>query len=259
MDGVLRTIVGAGLLTAVLGSPLMAQRVPSAADPTGLYATRAELKSLVDELERTVREGRGAEANHARRTLPIVQARLSEGDFRVGDRVALVVEAEPALTDTFTVRTGQTLVLPEIGTISLRGVLRAELEDYLRRELRRYIRDPVVYARPLITISVSGHVDQPGFYELPAEARLNDVLMAAGGPARDAHIEGIRIERDGQKILHGEALRQAVIEGRTLDQLNLRAGDRVIVPREGIFNLGPTAQWLLLTVPGLILGAIRVF
>jgi protein involved in polysaccharide export with SLBB domain len=259
MDVSLRTIFGAGLLTAMLGSPLVAQQIPVTPDPTGLYVTRAELTSLLSELERTAREGRGAQAEHARRTIPIVQARLSEGDFRVGDRVALVVEGEPALTDTFSVRTGQTLVLPEIGTISLHGVLRAELEDYLRREFRRYIRDPVVYARPLISISVSGHVDQPGFYELPAEARLNDVLMAAGGPAREAHIEGIRIERDGQKILHGEALRQAVIEGRTLDQLNLRAGDRVIVPREGIFNLGPTAQWLLLTVPGLILGAFRVF
>src|SRR5690606_41568635 len=98
------------------------------------------------------------------------------------------------------VRTGQTLVLRVIGAISMQGERRSELERYLRRELRRYIRDPVVYARPLISISVSGHVGHPGFYELPAEARLNDVLMAAGGPARDAHIEGIRIERDGQKI-----------------------------------------------------------
>jgi len=258
MDAELRTIVGAALLLTTLADPLGAQQIPRTSDPTGLYATRAELTSLLAELERMAEEGRGSEADHARRTIPLVRSRLSEGDFRVGDRVALIVEMEPALTDTFSVLTGQTLVLPVIGTISLQGVLRSELERHLRRELRRYIRDPVVYARPLISISVSGHVDQPGFYELPAEARLNDVLMAAGGPARDAHIEGIRIERDGQKILHGEALRQAIIEGRTLDQLNLRAGDRVIVPREGIFNLGPTAQWLLLTVPGLILGALRI-
>ncbi len=254
-----RIIAGAALLLATLASSGEAQQVPRTADPTGLYATRAELKSLLAHLEQVEREGRGKEAEHARKTIPIVRARLGEGDFRVGDRVALVVEMEPELTDTFVVRTGQTLVLPVIGAISLQGVLRSELERYLRRELRRYIRDPVVYARPLISISVSGHVGHPGFYELPAEARLNDVLMAAGGPVREAHIEGIRIERDGEKILQGEALRQALIEGRTLDQLNLRAGDRLIVPREGIFNLSPTAQWLLLTVPGLIIGAFRIF
>lgn len=259
MEGGSRNIAGVLLLLATLASPVGAQQIPRTADPTGLYATRAELKAFLAQLEQIEREERGKAAEHARQTIPIVRTRLSEGDFRVGDRVALIVEGEPALTDTFVVRAGQTLVLPVIGTIPLHGVLRSELEPHLRGELQRYIRDPVVYARPLISISVSGHVGHPGFYELPAEARLNDVLMAAGGPVRDAHIEGIRIERDGEKILQGEALRQALIEGYTLDQLNLRAGDRLIVPREGIFNLGPTAQWLLLTVPGLIIGALRIF
>ncbi|HEX6938535.1 MAG TPA: SLBB domain-containing protein [Longimicrobiales bacterium] len=241
-------------------SPVAAQQA-GAPDATGLYATRAELEAMLARLEPIASsdEGDGDVRERARQTVALVRSRLSEGDFRVGDRIALVVEAEPALTDTFVVRTGRTLVLPVIGTIPLHGVLRSELESYLGRELRRYIRDPVVYARPLISITVTGQVGRPGFYELPAESRLNDVLMAAGGPIREARLEGIRVERDGVRILEGEALQQALMEGRTLDQLNLRAGDRIVVPREGIFNLSPTAQWLLITVPGLILGALEVF
>ncbi|HEX7120404.1 MAG TPA: polysaccharide biosynthesis/export family protein [Longimicrobiales bacterium] len=253
MQAMLRTAV----LLAVTAGPLAAQAT-NPPDPTGLYATRAELEAMLARLQGAGADD-GERGEQARNAAALVRARLEEGDFRVGDRIAMVVEAEPTLTDTFVVRTGQTLVLPVIGTIPLRGVLRSELESHLRDELRRYIRDPVVYARSLISITVTGQVDQPGFYELPAEARLNDALMAAGGPGRDARIEGIRVERDGEEILEGEALRQAMIEGRTLDQLNLRAGDRIVVPKQELFGLSTTASWLLLTVPGLILGALRIF
>src|SRR5439155_428881 len=74
----------------------------------------------------------------------VVQMRLDQGDFRVGDRVVVTVEdpspvrgaadragvesEEQQLSDTFTVGAGQELLLPGVGTVSLQGALRSELQ-----------------------------------------------------------------------------------------------------------------------------------
>jgi hypothetical protein len=57
--------------------------------------------------------------------------------------------------------------------------------------------------------------------------------MAAGGPTPDAKVAELRIERSGERLWEGDVLRQAITDGRTLDEMNLRAGDQFIVPAEG--------------------------
>src|SRR5712675_1844786 len=76
--------------------------------------------------------------------------------FQVGDRILLVVEGDSALSDTFTVVAGPAIELPVIGAVSLAGVTRAGVEAHLVRELGRYLKNPVVHARPLIRLSILG-------------------------------------------------------------------------------------------------------
>src|SRR5690606_11775882 len=112
----------------------------------------------------------------------------------------------------------------------------SELEDHIREHLTRFYRDPVVRARALIRIEVFGEVTRPGFYVLAPETPVTDVLMLAGGMTREAEQRSIRVERGDQTIWGAEALRQAIIEARTLDQLSVRAGDRLVVPRQGSWS-----------------------
>jgi protein involved in polysaccharide export with SLBB domain len=120
-----------------------------------------------------------------------------------------------------------------IGAVSLRGVLRSELEAHLTQVIGQYIKEPVVHARSLIRLSVVGGVARPGFYFVPADAMLADALIAAGGPAPDAKVADLRVERAGKAVWEGAALQAAITQGRTLDQMQLRAGDQFVMPQRG--------------------------
>lgn len=197
--------------------------------------TREELSRLLERYERVARSDTvaAAERTGARELAERIRTRLENGDFHVGDRIALVVANEPALTDTFTVRSGRQLTLPSVGDVSLGGVLRSELTAHLRDALSRYVRSPTVRAESLIRLGVLGNVGAPGFYTIRADAPVTDVFMVAGGPGTDADLSDVRIERADEEVWKGERLQQALSEGRTLDELDLRAGDRIVVPAAG--------------------------
>src|SRR3989475_5533136 len=204
------TIGAAVVLVALLGAV-----TPSAAQsgdrPTelGLGATRQALEARAVRLEQA-----GQPADAAREAAAI-RTRLARGDFRVGDRILLIVEGEKELSDTFTVGLGGQLTLPLIGNLPLEGGLRSELQDYLLHRLAQNLREPEVRTRAFVRLSVQGAVTHPGYYGVPADALLSDALMAAGGTMPEANLARLRIGRDGKPIWEGKALQQVIAEGRT--------------------------------------------
>lgn len=151
--------------------------------------------------------------------------------LQVGDRLLLKVEGEPALSDTFTVRAGPVVDLPGMGTVSLHGVTRQDLEPYLTREIGKYVRNPVVHARALIWLGLIGEVARPGFYAVPSDGLLSDALMAAGGVTRDAQLKKTNIERNGAAMRDPRAIQDALGHGLTLEQIGIESGDQVLIPR----------------------------
>lgn len=170
--------------------------------------------------------------------------------FQAGDRVLLSVEGDSVLSDTFTVVAGPALRLPDIGEISLAGVPRSGLEAHLTRELGRYIKDPVVEARALIRVSVVGEVTRPGFYAVPIDLVLPDALMLAGGATQDARVDRLSILRGNSALVSGGKLQEAIARGATLDELGVRAGDRIQVPRG---SSDPESKW---RIAGIIVGSV---
>jgi protein involved in polysaccharide export with SLBB domain len=242
----------AGLAAA--GAGALAAQTALATRPTGpLLASRAVLERRAAVLERAGPSG-VAELAQVRR-------RLTEGDFQVGDRVLLRVEGETELTDTFTVGADRDLALPGMGPISLRGVLRAELERALTTEIGKYVRDPAVRAAALVMVSVTGEVNTPGFYPLRVNALLSDVVMAAGGGTRDAKLKDLRIERGGAVVWNARAVSQAIREGHTLDDVGLRSGDQFVIPGRARGSPESTLRvmTLLLSIPVTIYTLTRIF
>ncbi len=172
------------------------------------------------------------------------------GTFQMGDRVSIRVEGDSLLTNRYTVGPGPALVLPEIGAITLSGVRRTDVEAYLKQQLGRYLKDPVVHAKALLRVSVIGEVEHPGFYSVAVDAGLEDALMQAGGPTRDARVVAMR--RD--------SLQLALAHGFTADQVGLRDGDRFVLPR--VTQRDPESPWrilgILVTIPVAIYGITRV-
>lgn len=254
----LPTALLVGFLVLIPGGA--ASQSPAQMDPGRLELTRADLTRLLGELEEVAASpayGSGIR-ERARQDMEAVQERLAQGDFRAGDRVVLAVDGRPELSDTLIVEPGPRITIPSLGPVELEGVLRSELRSHLTTELGRYFRDPSVQAESLIRISIQGMVMNPGFYTVPANVLLSDALMAAGGPDRAADLDELRIERSGDVLWEGEILQEMLVAGRTLDQLNLRAGDQVVLPEQRASLLFEIARYGAIIVSTIFLGT-RVF
>lgn len=224
------------LVPVVLGlaaAPVGAQS-PDATDWEAgrLYATRQSLEQMLGKFEEAS-DSKGysdAVRNIAQGEAGLIRTRLTEGDFQVGDQILLTVAGQPQLTATFPVSTGRVILLPDIGEVSLAGLLRSELREGLETRLAKYIRNPEVYAKSQIRLGIFGEIGNPGYHIIPAEMVITEVLMTAGGPSRTAKQKDMKIRRGNQVIWEGDPLQRAMIEGRTVDQMNLRAGDEIEVP-----------------------------
>jgi polysaccharide biosynthesis/export protein len=181
-----------------------------------------------------------------------------QSDFEAGDQILLEVEGDTLFTHAFTVGPGPALTLPVIGAIPLTGVRRAEVETYLAQQLGHYMKSAVVHAKVLVRIGVLGEVEHPGFYPLSTGAVMSDALMAAGGPTRDARFKDARIERDGKGLITGSDFQDAVSRGMTIDALGLRAGDRIVVPKQNDTERTVRIIGILVTLPIAIYGITRL-
>jgi protein involved in polysaccharide export with SLBB domain len=161
-----------------------------------------------------------------------IRERLRDGDFKLGDRVVLSVQGEPTLPDTVPVQAGPMISLPLFGDVSLEGVLRSEVQERITEALSVFLRNPVVRAEGLMRVSVQGSVTRPGFYVVPADMLLSEALMVAGGPSPNADLEGLRVERGVEVLLEGDELQESLRQGLSLDQLNLQAGDQLMLPQD---------------------------
>jgi protein involved in polysaccharide export with SLBB domain len=182
--------------------------------------------------------------------------RAQEGqpdDFHVGDRIALTIEGPQIFSDTVVVRDGLILRLPNIGDIPMAGVKRSDVESYLTQQIGKYIRNPVVHATPLVRIAILGQVGRPGFYTMPSDVLLSDVVMRAGGPTGNADLNRTVVKRAGQEVISKEQVASALTAGMTLDQLHIAPGDEMVIGEK------PNSLWgTVLTVIGVTVPLITL-
>jgi protein involved in polysaccharide export with SLBB domain len=187
----------------------------------------------------------------------LIRYRLTEGDFEVGDQVTLIVSGQPTLSVTFDVAPGKLLILPDIPEMPLRGFLRSELRDAITKHLAQYYVNPQVFAQTSIRVQVEGEVGTPGFHVVSADQRFPDMLASVGQPTRMAKTDKIKIKRRNETIWDGDELQQAIVEGRTLDQLSLRAGDVIEIPAQSRLSVLQSLRSFYFIVPlGLALSRI---
>jgi protein involved in polysaccharide export with SLBB domain len=252
--GIRHGVLGAAALVG-LTRAAPAQQPPCGPPPP---ATRAAVEACLARLERTSASDKAGTEDRARDRQRAAQlrTRLSEGDFRPGDRIYLVVRAESTLTDTLTVQTGPAIDLKGIGEIPLTGVLQGDLQSYLADTIATYVRDPTVEAHPLLRLGVVGEVSKPGFYAVPADAALADVIMLAGGLTQDAKPTALHIQRGSRRLWDARQLQGALASRQTVAGLGLHEGDRIVVPRAGHGSLDTVLRisGLLLTIPAALWG-----
>jgi protein involved in polysaccharide export with SLBB domain len=245
------------MVPSMTADPALAQaQVPDTRqwDVGRILVGRPELEELTGQLQQIATSAAYSSAlrERAREEARLIQHRLEEGDFQVGDQILVSVEGEQDLSATFLVMGGLVVSMPVIGDVPLRGVLRSELEAHLADHLARFIRDPRVQARSLVRIAILGEVGRPGFYLVPSELPLSDALMLAGGPSASAELQKTRVVRGTDQIWTGSALQRALAEGQTLDRMSLRAGDQIVIPPQQDGRVRPALQTMTMVVPVLI-------
>lgn len=223
-------IVATGVSACHHSAPPTMVMTPVAHDESHAQATRPQLQELAIKTEQEAASASDAPTRQQKQMqAATIRGRLRDGDFDVGDRVLLAIRGDSAIGDTVTVRAGRIIKLPNLPDISLQGVLRSELQDYLTTQLARYIKRPEVETTSLVRVAVMGSVNKPGFYQLPADLALADAIMIAGGPTQTADVDRTQLKRGNDVIYSSQLLGQEVAKGATLDQLNIRPGDQILI------------------------------
>lgn len=118
-----------------------------------------------------------------------------------GDKVRVVVLADPEFSGEYEVDTAGSISVRMVGRMSVTGMTPAQLESTLTERYRSggYLRDPkltveLINARPFFIL---GEVTKPGSYPYVAGLTVAHAAAIAGGYTRRASTSRIKIKRYG--------------------------------------------------------------
>lgn len=155
-----------------------------------------------------------------------------------GDDLEITVYGAPDLSGRARINEMGNITMPLIGYIRLAGLSTSEAEAAIEAQLRqnKIVNDPQVsiYAKDFTGsgISVAGEVAKPGFYSVLGPHRLFDVLQLAGGTTERAS-SAVTITHRGQTDSTTLRISKNPAE-MAANNIELRPGDTVVVPRAGI-------------------------
>lgn len=214
----------AAVVVGLLASALLGRRAS---------AQSGEIRTSDSSRAQLLAKARTADSLGRKEEAFLIRTRLREGDFEVGDHIYFSMEA-PGLTtrfaDSLVVLAGKVLRLPEpMGDVPVGGLLLTELGEAVRTSVDRYYKKAVIRVDPLFRILLSGAVARAGFYYLPGDVPLGDVIMRTGGQSPVADLRKITIRR-GDRVQWGEEdVLSALSGGMTLQSLGVQPGDEIVV------------------------------
>ena len=155
-----------------------------------------------------------------------------------GDELEVTVYGAPDLSGKTRISENGNISMPLIGYVRVAGLSTSEAEAAIEAQLRQsnIVNDPqvAIYAKDFTSsgISVAGEVSKPGFYSVLGPHRLFDVLQLAGGTTEKASNAVTIIHRNQQEPTTITLSRDPAEMGS--NNVELRPGDTVVVPRAGI-------------------------
>lgn len=168
-----------------------------------------------------------------------------------GDRVSISVYGQEDMDTDTEVAADGTITMALIGRVNVEGMTPPEVSRLLESRLENegYLRNAnvnvVVEEYRSNTISVLGHVSQPGKIALEGPTTLTEVLALAGGINSDGgeRLVLIRDGDDGEQVRHQFYLSE-LLDQRAGDQppVRVRNGDTLFVPKAEQFYVHGQVQ-----------------
>lgn len=172
------------------------------------------------------------------RTFPSLQNVPVPADYVIGpgDEIALkvwgVVETDAALRVD---RNGQ-VAIPRVGVVNVAGLKSSQLEDALRSQVGKYLKNFQLNATMgrlrSMQVFVVGQARKPGAYTVSSLSSLVSVLFESGGPAAGGSMRKVQLKRNGQLISTLD-LYKFIAEGDKSADAYLQPGDVVVIPPAG--------------------------
>ena len=171
-----------------------------------------------------------------------------------GDRVFIEVFGLPEYSQEYQVLVDGSLNLPRAGRMVVEGMTLTQAEALIYARYARYYQQPatsVVLVSPRsLRISVTGEVNRPGVYRIsPSEGSavpsLTQALQEAGGIRQDADLRQVKVyrsQRNGESQELALNLWSLLQTGDLNQDISLRDGDRVIIPKAESFNIEDVNQ-----------------
>ena len=174
-----------------------------------------------------------------------------------GDQIDVVVQSAPELSRTLTVGPDGRISMPNVPPIMAAGRSLPQIQAALRTQLAKELRDPTIAVTSRsfapMQIYVGGQVGQQGQYTLTGPIGSLEAIMMAGGflpTAKSKDVVILRRAPNGRFMMrtvnHKQGLRNVRAYG---DNMQLRRGDIVFVPRNSLSEVGVFVQQLRQALP----------
>jgi polysaccharide export outer membrane protein len=198
---------------------------------TGVAAAKSETRAPQDKKEEAQDTKSEPPATTVRKT-------LEDTAYKIGleDVLQIDVWKEPEITRTVPVRPDGKITLPLLNDVQAAGLTPMELAGVIREGLKKYINEPQV----TVSISainsrrvyVTGEVTKPGAFALLPGMTVLQALTSAGGLTQFAKTKSIYVLRteDGKQVKHSFNYKDVVSGKKPEDNIQLRAGDTIVVP-----------------------------
>lgn len=119
------------------------------------------------------------------------------------ERVELLTQPPPTSVRSMAIAGAAIVAAVTVGWLLLRPPAGPPTEELLPLAGATSTSSSTTAAPSTLVVHVAGAVSEPGVYEVPADARVMDVIDAAGGPTADADVEQLNLAApvvDGSRI-----------------------------------------------------------
>lgn len=154
-----------------------------------------------------------------------------------GDTIELGFPFTPEFNQTVTVQPDGFVTLRAMGDVQAAGMTVPDLTTALHKKYSTILNDPMIqitvrdFEKPYFV--VNGHVGAPGKYEMRGDMTLSQAVAIAGGFAPDARTNQVilfrRTSEDWVEVKEVDL--KKMLKGEIEEDVDLRAGDMVFVPR----------------------------
>jgi len=182
-----------------------------------------------------------------------------EPEYRLypNDQLDVIVPSAPELSRTLTIGPDGRVVMPMVEPIMAAGKTVTQVKNEIKAGLARQLRDSTVTVTSRSfapqQIFIGGQVQTPGTYTLPGPIGTIESVFMAGGfspGARSTKVAVLRRAPNGAMMMRTVDLQNGLRNIREYDDnIQLRRGDIVFVPKTNLAEVGAFVQAIRQTLP----------